>query len=976
LDKNVISELENQAEGLNLDELSDVDDDLETASSPVRPETAPAGRRPRQDVDDDYDEDDLPDDFLSEPLRATENAGRTARSDEREAARFLDEDDFESISAVDADLGLDQEPESLREPKRQKAENGSDRLKGKTRRLKRSGDEQDQEDDGEENDSRLPPAKKAKPTRSLFFRFCFSLFWAGLGLVIAGLAALFLCYAFFSQDLPSVEVLKNYKPKTVTYFYSLDGEVIGEYSHERRVIRPLSAMPEHLKQAYLATEDANFYRHGGINPIAIVRAAYKTIVEDSIQGASTITQQLTRAILLSPERKLERKIKEIILSFRVESVLTKDQIFELYLNQIYLGHGAYGVESAAQTYFDKHVEQLSLAESAMIAGMTQLPEGKNPITRPEAARERQMHALSRMVEVGYITREEADEAAAEILNVVGAKPNPNTTVAPYFTEHVRRVLAEQIGEESLYNDGWKVYTTLDLRAQRAADVAVARGLREYARRRGFKGPIGRLEGEAAINAFRSAAEAKLRRGTLQPERLYEAVILELGENQSLKVAVGEYEGVISKKNLEWILPKGALNKQLSVGDIILVRIEEPAAAPETEGGLDRRAALASIATGLDQTGLSFILEQRTDVQAALLSMDLADGGVRAMVGGRDFGESQFNRATQSQRQPGSSFKPIVYTAAIDNGFTPGSIMVDGPVVIDDPGTRRRWKPLNSDHKFLGPMTLYSALVASRNLVSIKVLERIGFEALDETARNMGITTTLPHSPPVALGAHGVTMPEMLTAYSSFPNQGQRVDPRYINRIEDRNGRTIVSYEPIFHQAISSGTACVLTSMLRGVVAQGTGSSVRPLQRPVGGKTGTTNDYSDAWFVGFTPEYVTAVWMGTDELKPRAVGEVGGRASGPIFLYYMQDVLKDKPIVDFKVPSDAVMTPGGAFGICYKEGTVGTGISETVLEAAPEEDFMRRDFEDGFTDVVSEDYSAMAPESALATENDFQPWPGQ
>jgi penicillin-binding protein 1A len=344
-------------------------------------------------------------------------------------------------------------------------------------------------------------------------------------------------------------------------------------------------------------------------------------------------------------------------------------------------------------------------------------------------------------------------------------------------------------------------------------------------------------------------------------------------------------------------------------------------------------------------------------------MDLADGGVRAMVGGRDFSESQFNRATQSQRQPGSSFKPIIYTAAMDNGFTPGSIMIDGPVVIDDPYTGRRWKPLNSDQKFLGPMTLYSALVASRNLVSVKVLERVGFEALDETALALGIKTQLPHAPPVALGAHGVTMPEMITAFSAFPNLGNRVEPRYINRIEDRYGRVVASFEPEFHQAISPATACVLTSMLRGVVAQGTGTSVKPLNRPVGGKTGTTNDHSDAWFVGFTPEYVTAVWMGTDELKPRAVGEVGGRAAGPIFLYYMSEVLKDKPIVDFTVPQDAEMTPGGAYGVCYKAGTVGTGISETNQASVPEEDFLREDLlmEDDAAELIE----SLAPETAQA-----------
>ncbi|MDR2387404.1 MAG: transglycosylase domain-containing protein, partial [Deltaproteobacteria bacterium] len=673
---------------------------------------------------------------------------------------------------------------------------------------------------------KLPGLSRPRRGGGIMFRLFKWAFWTATSLILFGLLVIFLCYAYFSQGLPSVDGLRNYKPKTVTFFYAQDGQIIGEYSHERRIVKPLSAMPESLKQAYLATEDANFYQHGGVNPVAIVRAAYKTIFEDHIQGGSTITQQLVRSFLLSNERRIERKIKEMILAFRVESVLNKDQIFELYLNQIYLGQGAYGVEAAALTYFDKHVEQLSVAESAMLAGITQSPTGKNPVTRPDEARRRQLYALSRMQAVGFLTPQQAKAAEEEIINVVGERVNPNTTVAPYFTEHVRRLLAEKYGEDSLYNDGWKVYTTLKVKDQEAADLAVAQGLWEYARRRGFRGPVLKLGDWTEIEAFRAQVDKKLGKAGLVPNHLYQAVILELGESNSLKVAVGSYQGQISKKNLEWILPKGALAKQLTAGDVVWVRLAPPPqASPEAEGALDKQAILASIASGAGGPELNFILEQRTDVQAALLSMDLADGGVRAMVGGRDFTESQFNRATQSQRQPGSSFKPIVYTAAMDNGFTPGSIMIDGPVVIDDLGSQKRWKPLNSDQKFLGPMPLYNALVASRNLVSVKVLERIGFEALDKTALDLGIKTALPHSPTVALGAHGVTMPEMITAYSSFPNLGLRVEPRYITKIEDRNGQVVETFDPTFYRAISPGTACVLTSMLRGVVAQGTGTSV-------------------------------------------------------------------------------------------------------------------------------------------------------
>jgi penicillin-binding protein 1A len=757
--------------------------------------------------------------------------------------------------------------------------------------------------------------------------------------LIFGLTVAFLGYAYLSQDLPSVEVLKNYQPKTVTFFYAQDGQVIGEYSHERRLVRPLNEIPLFVRQAFIAVEDANFYQHGGVNLVAMVRATYNNLFHGRFQGASTITQQVVRSFFLTREKKLDRKLKEIILAFRLEGALTKDEILHLYLNQIYLGQGAYGVEAAAQTYFDKTVDRLTLAEAAMLAGITQSPEGKNPLRQPQEARARQVYGLNRMVLKGFITEEAGQVAKDEILNLVGERPNPNLTSAPYFTEHVRRLLAERFGEDSLYNDGWRVFTTLDLKAQTAADAAVFKGLREYARRRGFKGPLARLA-ESEIEPFLAQETKAFPDEGLSANRLFKAVILAKDETGSLKVAVGPYLGQVAKKNLEWI---GASHRQkLTRGDVVFVRLDPT--AKDFTAPASKAEALAALTAQAEASppDRAFILEAKTDVQAALLSLDLSNGAVVAMVGGRDFRESQFNRATQSQRQPGSSFKPIVYAAALDHGFTPGSVLIDGPVVIDDPWTGRRWKPVNSDHKFMGPITMYTALVSSRNLVSIKILERIGFEALDKTAKDLGLSAKLPHAPPVALGAHGIAMPEMLTAYSAFANQGVRVEPRYIDRIEDRKGRVVAKFEPVYQPAIDPGVACAITWMLRGVVAQGTGTSVRPLNRPVAGKTGTTNDASDAWFVGFTPELATAVWLGTDELKPRAVNEVGGKAAGPIFLYYNQEALKGRPIVDFQVPPNAQLAPGGAFGICYRAGTIGQGLSETQMTASLEEDFLKAD----------------------------------
>ena len=813
------------------------------------------------------------------------------------------------------------------------------------------------------------PRSRPRRPRGPLTRALIGLFWMGLGAAVAGLAALFGLYAYYSQDLPSTAGLKDYNPPTVTYFYADDGRVVGEYCHQRRFVLPLDQIPRMVRNAFIAVEDAAFYSHKGVNFRGIFRAALATLEEGRVtQGASSIPMQVVRAFLLTPERTLSRKIREMLLAFRLEGDFSKDHILYLYLNQIYLGRGAYGVEAAARTYFDKSAADLGIAEAAMLAGITQAPS-HNPVSNPEQARARQVHGLGRMLRVGFITEAQHEAALAEVLNIRGAWPNPNLTEAPYFAEHIRRLMEEKVGAESLYNDGWKVYTTVNLDAQRAADRAVAQGLWEYARRRGYRGPEARLETEEALAAFLDAAEKSLPETGLSPDRLYKAAVLEVdGESGSLAVAVGPYLGLVARNNLEWALRSGQkVGQRFSRGDVVWVRLapEAPEAGPSP--------SLADLAAGAAGAGLlEMILERNTDLQAALLSLEADTGDVKAMVGGRDFGESQFNRAVQSQRQPGSAFKPILYTAAMENGFTPGSIMIDAPFVVEDVGSRRRWKPVNSDDKFRGPMTLYQALVSSRNLISIKILDRLGFEPLFTVARAMGITETLPASLALALGAHGLRLPELVTAYSTFPNMGTRVTPRYITRIEDRQGRLVETFEPERIPAVDPGAACAVTWMLRGVVAFGTGTAVRPLGRPVGGKTGTTNDFSDAWFVGFTPEIVTAVWLGTDQQRPRAVGEVGGVAAAPIFLYYMREVLKDRPPRDFIVPREAVIQPGGEFGICYKAGTVGQGISETVGRGSAEGDFLRGDFDGQEFDPGLDEGQDGSPDGEAPDEAPLEP----
>ena len=477
-------------------------------------------------------------------------------------------------------------------------------------------------------------------------------------MVFGGAVMVMLAYYHFSQELPTIDTLRNYRPKTVTFFYSDDGRVIGEYSHERRIIVPLEKIPPHVQQAFIAAEDANFYRHQGIDLASIARAFVKNVEAGRVvQGGSTITQQVTKYFLLTPQKTYTRKIREAILAYRIENNLSKDEILFLYLNEIYLGHGAHGVESAAELYFNKQVDQLSIAEAALIAGLTQAPSRYSPFSRPDAARRRQEYTLNQMAENGYITEQQARQALDEKL-VFHDRSNPNLQLTPYFTEEVRRQLVERYGEDTVYNDGLKVYTTVNIEMQAAAREAVRRGLLEFAKRRPYRGPIKQLA-PGEVLEFLAAQNDQLASEPMTRERVIQAVAVEVNaKSRDLKVKVGSIDGIVHTKDLNWALARGnALDKLIAVNDVILVKAMEF----EKETGLWR-----------------FSLEQEAEVQSALLSVDTATGAVKAMIGGKDFQKSQFNRAVQATRQPGSAFKPIIYTAAMDNGFTPGSIIIDSP----------------------------------------------------------------------------------------------------------------------------------------------------------------------------------------------------------------------------------------------------------------------------------------------------------
>ncbi|MFH1090811.1 MAG: PBP1A family penicillin-binding protein [Pseudomonadota bacterium] len=751
-----------------------------------------------------------------------------------------------------------------------------------------------------------------------------------------GVTAL-LAYYHFAEGLPPVDNLKNYLPKTVTFFYGDDGRtVVGEYSHERRIVVPLAKIPLQVRQAFIAAEDSNFYQHEGIDLTSVIRAFVKNVEAGRIvQGGSTITQQVTRSFLLSAEKTYKRKIREAILAYRIEKNLTKEEILYLYLNQIYLGHGAWGVESAAELYFNKHVDALTLAEAAQLAGLTQAPSRYSPFSQPKAARGRQVYTLNQMVKNNFITPAQAEAAKAEKL-VFYDRPNVNLTMTPYFTEHVRRLLEKQYGEDRLYNDGLKVYTTVSVSMQAEAGKAIAQGLSEFAKRRPYEGPIRKLKPEE-IPAFLARQDQELSEKPLAPGREIEAVVSKIDAvHNNLYVKVGAHDGLIDMKGLRWVLFRGKpLDKLVAPGDVVLV--QAVGKGPELKNEEDKKKAAGKAP---DWPGWLFTLEQEPAVHSALMCLDNKDGAVKAMVGGRDFNETQFNRAIQSRRQPGSAFKAILYTAAMLNDFTPGSILIDSPIVYDDFAHGRRWKPTNFDRKFYGPTDLYTGLTSSRNVMAVKLLDKVGYLAVLETAKKLGITSPLAENLSLALGSSGVSLAEMVTAFSTFPNLGERVVPMFITRIEDRDGQVIEEFKPTRLQVIDPGTACVMQHMLRGVVAHGTGVKVLELNRPAGGKTGTTNDLSDAWFIGFTPEYTTGVWVGLDEMKRMGWGESGGRAAAPIFLYFMKEALKGKPIRQFEDPPDVEIVPNGSVGICYKKGTRGKGYSE--VGGGAKGDFLKND----------------------------------
>ncbi len=779
-------------------------------------------------------------------------------------------------------------------------------------------------------------------------------------------------YYYISKDLPSVKALKDYRPPVITTLYSANNAKIAEFYRQRRIVVPLSRIPRMLINAFVAAEDARFFQHTGIDLVGILRAFVKNVEAGGIvQGGSTITQQVAKSFFLSPERTYIRKIKEMILSYRIERWFSKDEILYLYLNQIYLGHGAYGVAAAAENYFGKPIDRLNLAECALLAGLPRAPSRYSPYRYPERARSRQLYVLNRMVDDGYISKEQALKARNMPIDI---KPVHNwfQEMTPWYSEYVRRYVEEKYGSDMLYNQGLSVYTAVDVSMQHAARDAVEKGLRVVDKRQGYRGPIAHLAKEQVEPFMASLRDESRKRGeALSVGDIVKGVVTEVDDdNGSVWVRIADGVGKIpfadmkwARKpdvNIAWFEPEARITKPsqaLAPGDVILVKIVGPYEEDNdgndiAKSGNDKEAEAVTAGNGGSVYLLS--LEQEPEVEGALICMETKSGMVRAMVGGRDASKSQFNRAVQARRQPGSAFKPIIYAAALDKGYTPASVIIDSAIVFEDTANNFTWKPHNYEERFFGPTLFRNALEKSHNIPTIKILMDIGVDYVRDYAKKMGITSPLSRDLSIALGSSAVAPVELLKAYSVFANLGELVEPIFVTKIVDRDGRILEKNVAAPRRVIGSDTAYIMTHLLKGVVEHGTGRRVRALNRPAAGKTGTTDNVDDAWFAGYTPDYATVVWVGFDDERSLGKSETGASAASPIWLHFMEKILEGKPVKDFKVPEGVVFSkidaktgllPGDdtkeTFFECFKKGTVPTEHTQSSGVLSNEEQFFKK-----------------------------------
>jgi len=794
-----------------------------------------------------------------------------------------------------------------------------------------------------------------------------------LALLVAGAAGIYVSH--MTKDLPDYEVLANYEPPVTTRVHASDGALMGEFARERRLYLPIQAVPDRVKAAFLSAEDKNFYKHPGVDVIGLFRAVMTNFQNMGSGrrpvGASTITQQVAKNFLLSSNQTYDRKIKEMILAFRIEQAYSKDRILELYVNEIFFGLGAYGVAGAALTYYDKSVNELTLAEAAYLAALPKGPSNYHPFRYTERAIDRRNWVIDQMVANGYATREEGDKAKAEPLGVSPRRNGTYLFAGEYFTEEVRREIIARYGEDALYEGGLSVRTTLDPKTQLIARRALQAGLIKFDRLRGYRGPketidiagdwgvaLGKVKGLTDVPEWRLAvvldsSDAGLTVG-LQPR--FEASGALKPERET---------GTVSAEDMSWAMRhvvKGQRVKAsspaevLKPGDVVFVEKRD---------------------------GNAYMLRQPPAVSGGLVAMDPHTGRVLAMVGGFSYSESEFNRATQAYRQPGSSFKPFVYAAALDNGYTPASVVLDAPISIKVGNTW--WEPKNYDGKPGGPSTLRTGIERSRNLMTVRLANDMGMPLVAEYAERFGVYDKMNPVLAMALGSGETTVMRMVSAYAVMANGGKQIKPSLIDRIQDRYGKTVFKHddrtcegcnaqewkdqaEPELvdnaEQVLDPMTAYQITSMMEGVVTRGTAVTVSELGRPIAGKTGTTNDYKDAWFIGFTPNLVVGLYMGYDQPQTLGKGSTGGGLAAPIFKDFMGEALRDTPIVDFQVPEGMkLIAINRKTGMRANEGEPGTIMEAFKPGTGPADSY----WVIGGDEIASEGREAISPQANKAIQ---------
>ena len=769
--------------------------------------------------------------------------------------------------------------------------------------------------------------RTTKRKRFSFIRFFILLF---LATGAFGAALGYWGYKQFEKDLPDRwSALTDYKPSRASRVFSSEGELIGEFYLQKRIVLPYEQIPKHVMQAFVAAEDNRFFEHHGIDPLGILRAAFANFKAGRVvQGGSTITQQVAKLMLVGNERNVFRKIREAILAHKIESKLKKEQILAIYANHVYLGHGAYGVQAAAEVYFGKDAKELTVAEAAMLGGLPKAPTEDSPTANFKRAKDRQHYVLGQMLENKFVSDAEYREALHESIAIISKDTPLNHIAAPYFVEHIRKIVQAKYAGRDLYDRGLKIFTTLDMRQQRAAELAVRNGLDAVDHRFSFRGPVAHLDEQATQKFLEdmpqpyagSKQDAASAAGVIIAGKPYLASFERQGKKSfarlgAVRVVMDEYDAARIGR---WIEKRG---NKLGPGDLVAVRV----AKVEVKHGSGKKAFTELV----EQAQLA----QRPEVQAALVAVDPANGHLTAMVGGYDYDLSQFNRATQARRQAGSSIKPYIYSAALENGFTEMSVVQDAPVSIKT--AAGWWSPHNYKPQFLGAVTLRVALQHSLNTVAVRLVAAMGVDKVIEQIRKFGITAQIVRHPSIALGTPEVTLMEHTYGYATFPAMGMEVKPILITRIVDADGNAVEELQPDKpRRRIPADTAYVMVDMMKNVVEKGTGQKAKELGRPAGGKTGTSNDFKDNWFMAYTRDLVCGVWVGRDDFKSIGNDATGGTTAAPIWTEFMKAGHPPTPVRDFDAPPGVYFAratpekgtparPGtpGSMMIPFKRGTL-------------------------------------------------------